>query len=98
MVAKDWVGAKVGAAGGRLWGTRARRQLASVVVFVSVRPCVASGKVLPGCVPGLRGWQPTQLCGGCGSRRVDAPMDGFVRDVRAATTVEVACFDPRALV
>ena len=43
---------------------------------------------------GWRGWRLTQLCSCCGSRRVDAPLDGFVRDGRAATTAETTCYDP----
>jgi hypothetical protein len=27
-------------------------------------------------------------------RRVDVSLEGFVRDARATTTVEAACFDP----
>lgn len=43
-------------------------------------------------MPGWRGWRPTQFCGCCDSRRVDTPLEGFTRDVRAVATAEAAWF------
>jgi hypothetical protein len=39
--------------------------------------------------PSRRWWQSAQLCGCCGSRRVDDPLDGYVWVVWAAVAAEV---------
>ena len=39
--------------------------------------------------PSQRWWRSTKLCGYCGSRRVDDPLDGSVWVVWAAMAVEV---------
>lgn len=91
-------GAAPGAVGGELCGTRARCLLASVAASAGigsgVRRCVACDMVVLGSVCPTGGGVADAALWLLRSRRVAAPLEGFVWVVRSTMTTEVACFDP----